>query len=187
MLHKEFNWLSCIRKSWLISASHLTLSFPSPLPPPHHVLLARRRVFVFFCFFLLISCFFTHLPSRFLSLLSPLFSSLWQVMETLLQEQRAGKSFAFFMPYLASLSLASCWRGSETSWGPFLWKASWELRRYSGWAASQQIEQYYCNIKPFLIRPPTLNDLLFLHLLNLNPFYICFMSAKTQTDQPDKN
>lgn len=45
LLHKDFNWLCCIRKSWLSSsASHLTLN----PPPPLHLLLGLPLHFLFY-------------------------------------------------------------------------------------------------------------------------------------------
>lgn len=36
VLHNQINWLCCIRKSWLSSASHLTPNNPPPPPPRTH-------------------------------------------------------------------------------------------------------------------------------------------------------
>lgn len=36
VLHNQINWLCCIRKSWLSSASHLTPNKPTPTPTPMH-------------------------------------------------------------------------------------------------------------------------------------------------------
>lgn len=55
LLHKDFNWLCCIRKSWLSSpAFHLTFNPPPPLPL---LLCLPLHFWGFFLSF--ISCFFT--------------------------------------------------------------------------------------------------------------------------------
>lgn len=53
VLHNKINWLCCVRKSWLSSASHLTLNNTPPKPPP-------QISSALLCIWCLLSCFLIH-------------------------------------------------------------------------------------------------------------------------------